>query len=82
MLGSPEGKMALDKIMQGQQGKSPSARSGDAMSQYGSAKDMSQSSSMGGLLNMMNSLPQQPQRQEQGADPQMQIDAYIRSLLG
>ena len=78
MLGSAAGKMALSKAMQGQQGKGPSARSSEAMRMYGQAPDMSQSANMGGLLNMMNSMPQQPQRQQ----GQMQIDEYIRSLLG
>lgn len=78
VLGSASGKMALSKVMQNQQGKGPSARSSEAMRVYGKAPDMSQIANMGGLLNMMNSMPQQPQRQQ----GQMQIDEYLRSLLG
>jgi len=77
-IGSQAGKMALGKMMQGQQGKGPSPRHAMNLQKYGTAKDMSQSANMGGLLNMINSMPQQPQRQ----NGSVQIDEYIKSLLG
>ena len=78
-LGSQVGKMALSKMIAGQQGKGANPRHNIGM-EMGKAKDMSQFSNMGGLLNAMNQMqpPQQQQRQQQVPD----IDKYIKSLLG
>jgi hypothetical protein len=77
-LASGVGKMAVGKAMQGQQGKGPNPRHQMMMNKYGTGQDMSQYANMGGLLNMLNQMPQNQPKQNQ----QVQVDEYIRSLLG
>lgn len=76
-----EQELEFDSLLGNIMAKGGSPNSSKAEEQYGQAPDMSQSSSLMGLLNMSNSMPKQAPARQQAVNP-AQLDAYIKSLLG